>query len=133
MDSSARLWPGTGRSGRAPGGPGARECSSVNLEEGTVHGWCRVAGLLGDHHVVRLGRLPGGEALYPGRRLADSAVRPVPRPDSADWRGRHRDRALPEPVKLNETSGGWIYPTALLGLDGGAGLVDPDPGGQGRG
>ncbi len=38
-----------------------------------------------------------------------------------------------EPVKLNETSGGWIYPTALLGLDGGAGLVDPDPGGQGRG
>ncbi len=43
------------------------------------------------------------------------------------------DDAAAEPVKLNETSGGWIYPTALLGLDGGAGLVDPDPGGQGRG
>src|SRR6266851_4428683 len=42
-------------------------------------------------------------------------------------------RTRTEPVKLNETSGGWIYPTALLGLDGGAGLVDPDPGGQGRG
>jgi hypothetical protein len=38
-----------------------------------------------------------------------------------------------EPVKLNETSGGWIYPTGLLGLDGGAGLVDPYLGGQGRG
>src|SRR5271165_2661437 len=38
-----------------------------------------------------------------------------------------------EPVKLNETSGGWIYPTGLLGLDGGAGLVDPHLGWQGRG
>ena len=38
-----------------------------------------------------------------------------------------------EPVKLNETSGCWIYLTGLLGLDGGAGLVDPDLGGQGRG
>ena len=41
--------------------------------------------------------------------------------------------ALPEPVKLNETSGGWFYLTGLLGLDGGAGLVDPHLGGQGRG
>jgi hypothetical protein len=39
----------------------------------------------------------------------------------------------PEPVKLNETSGGWIYLTGLLGLDGGAGLVDPHLGWQGRG
>ena len=39
----------------------------------------------------------------------------------------------PEPVKLNETSGGWFYLTGLLGLDGGAGLVDPHLGGQGRG
>src|SRR6266702_7221068 len=38
-----------------------------------------------------------------------------------------------EPVKLNETSGGWFYLTGLLGLDGGAGLVDPHLGGQGRG
>src|SRR5271157_2128313 len=38
-----------------------------------------------------------------------------------------------EPVKLNETSGGWIYPTGLLGLDGGAGLVEPHLGWQGRG
>jgi len=43
------------------------------------------------------------------------------------------DRAAAEPVKLNETSGGWIYPTGLLGLDGGAGLVDPHLGWQGRG
>ena len=41
--------------------------------------------------------------------------------------------ATSEPVKLNETSGGWIYPTGLLGLDGGAGLVDPHLGWQGRG
>jgi hypothetical protein len=34
---------------------------------------------------------------------------------------------------LNETSGGWIYLTGLLGLDGGAGLVDPHLGWQGRG
>jgi hypothetical protein len=39
----------------------------------------------------------------------------------------------PEPVKLIETSGGWISLTGLLGLDGGAGLVDPHLGGQGRG
>src|SRR5271166_720081 len=43
------------------------------------------------------------------------------------------DVAQAEPVKLNETSGGWIYPTGLLGLDGGAGLVDPHLGWQGRG
>src|SRR5260370_14109629 len=36
----------------------------------------------------------------------------------------------PEPVKLIETSGGWIYPTCLLRLDGGPGLVDPHPGRQ---
>ena len=41
--------------------------------------------------------------------------------------------AKAEPVKLIETSGGWIYLTGLLGLDGGAGLVDPHLGGQGRG
>ena len=35
-----------------------------------------------------------------------------------------------EPVKLIETSGGWIYPTCLLRLDGGPGLVDPHPGRQ---
>jgi hypothetical protein len=40
---------------------------------------------------------------------------------------------LAEPVKLIETSGGWIYLTGLLDLDGGAGLVDPHLGGQGRG
>ena len=38
-----------------------------------------------------------------------------------------------EPVKLNETSGGWFYLTGLLGLDGGARLVDPHFDGQGRG
>jgi MFS family permease len=36
----------------------------------------------------------------------------------------------PEPVKLNETSGGWVCLWRLLGLDGRAGLVDPDLGGQ---
>ena len=41
--------------------------------------------------------------------------------------------SVTEPVKLNETSGGWIYLTGLLGLDGGAGFVDPHLGGQGRG
>jgi type I restriction enzyme S subunit len=41
--------------------------------------------------------------------------------------------AAAEPVKLLETSGGWIYLTGLLGLDGGAGLVYPYLGGQGRG
>jgi modulator of FtsH protease len=41
--------------------------------------------------------------------------------------------AASEPVKLNETSGGWITLTGLLGLDGGAGLVDPHLGWQGRG
>jgi hypothetical protein len=35
-----------------------------------------------------------------------------------------------EPVKLNETSGGWVCLWSLLGLDGRAGLVDPDLGGQ---
>lgn len=38
-----------------------------------------------------------------------------------------------EPVKLIETSGGWINLTGLLGLDGGAGFVDPYLGWQGRG
>jgi hypothetical protein len=38
-----------------------------------------------------------------------------------------------ERVKLNETSGGWFYLTGLLGLDGGARLVDPHFDGQGRG
>src|SRR5450432_4111046 len=41
--------------------------------------------------------------------------------------------AQAEPVKLNETSGGGFYLTGLLGLDGGAGLVDPYLGGQRRG
>jgi hypothetical protein len=35
-----------------------------------------------------------------------------------------------EPVKLNETSGGWVCLWRLLDLDGRAGLVDPDLGGQ---
>ena len=35
-----------------------------------------------------------------------------------------------EPVKLNETSGGWFCLCGLLGLDGGAGLVDPGLAGQ---
>ena len=35
-----------------------------------------------------------------------------------------------EPVKLNETSGGWFCLCGLLGLDGGAGLVDPGLSGQ---
>src|SRR5260370_42163283 len=39
-------------------------------------------------------------------------------------------RGSTEPVKLIETSGGWIYPTCLLRLDGGPGLVDPHPGRQ---
>ena len=43
------------------------------------------------------------------------------------------DLARPEPVKLIETLGGWISLTGLLGLDGGAGLVDPYLGWQGRG
>jgi hypothetical protein len=41
-----------------------------------------------------------------------------------------------EPVKLDETSGGWFYLTTFLGLlclDGRAGLVDPHLGGQARG
>src|ERR1022692_354872 len=38
--------------------------------------------------------------------------------------------AASEPVKLNETSGGWVCLWRLLGLDGCAGLVDPDLGGQ---
>src|ERR1017187_2623323 len=42
----------------------------------------------------------------------------------ARWRGRT------EPVKLNETSGGWVCLWRLLGRDGRAGLVDPDLGGQ---
>jgi hypothetical protein len=44
--------------------------------------------------------------------------------------------AQAEPVKLNETSGGWFYLTGLLGLlgfDRRAGLVDPHLGGQARG
>jgi hypothetical protein len=35
-----------------------------------------------------------------------------------------------EPVKLFETSGGWICLCGLLGLDAGAGLVDPGLAGQ---
>jgi pimeloyl-ACP methyl ester carboxylesterase len=35
-----------------------------------------------------------------------------------------------EPVKLNETSGSWFCLCGLLGLDGGAGLVDPGLAGQ---
>jgi hypothetical protein len=35
-----------------------------------------------------------------------------------------------EPVKLNETSGGWVCLWRLLDLDGRAGLVDPHLGGQ---
>src|SRR5579862_3405209 len=59
-----------------------------------------------------------------------------PRP----WEDRHHDEYRQpengpdsggtEPVKLIETSGGWIYPTCLLRLDGGPGLVDPQPGRQ---
>ena len=61
-----------------------------------------------------------GEARY---RLGPLAV---PDPDDlADAAG-----AEAEPVKLIETSGGWIYPTCLLRLDGGPGLVDPHPGRQ---
>ena len=41
-----------------------------------------------------------------------------------------RAAAAPEPVKLNETSGGWVGLWRLLDLDGRAGLVDPDLGGQ---
>jgi predicted RNA binding protein YcfA (HicA-like mRNA interferase family) len=40
------------------------------------------------------------------------------------------DLGGPEPVKLNETSGGWVCLWRLLDLDGRAGLVDPDLGGQ---
>src|ERR1035437_4883816 len=43
------------------------------------------------------------------------------------------DDVVSEPVKLNETSRAWITLTGLLGLDGGAGLVDPHLGWQGRG
>src|SRR5271166_770027 len=54
-------------------------------------------------------------------------------PDETTIQRMFRRTGLTEPVKLNETSGGWIYPTGLLGLDGGAGLVDPHLGWQGRG
>jgi len=60
-----------------------------------------------------------GPSWEPGRRLTSHLAR--------------GSTASTEPVKLNETSGCWIYLTGLLGLDGGAGLVDPDLGGQGRG
>ena len=49
------------------------------------------------------------------------------------WLTGLRSARTPEPVKLNETSGGWFYLTGFLGLNGGAGLVDPHLGGQGRG
>jgi hypothetical protein len=45
-------------------------------------------------------------------------LRAPPGAHSAEARGA-------EPVKLFETSGGWICLCGLLGLDGGAGLVDP--------
>src|SRR6266852_6153331 len=50
------------------------------------------------------------------------------------WVGNTRvNGRAAEPVKLFETSGGWVCRCGLLGLDGGAGLVDPHLGGQGRG
>jgi hypothetical protein len=71
--------------------------------------------------------------------LGDANVCYNPSPASDGLRHIRRPRrqaaGLPaaEPVKLIETSGGWIYLMGLLGLDGGAGLVDPHFGGQGRG
>ena len=54
------------------------------------------------------------------------------RPSTALASCPSRPVVVPEPVKLDETSGGWFSLTGLLGLDGGAGLVDPHLGGQGR-
>jgi len=77
------------------------------------------------------------EAAYsraiPGQTCA-SQLEVVQRWHDTGQRDQQHVRAVgSEPVKLNETSGGWIYLTGLLGLDGGAGLVDPHLGWQGRG
>src|SRR6478672_8971617 len=115
MDSSARLWPGAGRSGRAPGRPGARECSSVNLEEGTAHRWCRVVGLLGDHHV-------GDSVACPEGKLYIQAARPASRCT---------------PRRACSTSTGlcrislWMVADAVPAGSGGCGTQPPQGGGKG--
>jgi hypothetical protein len=76
----------------------------------------------------RLAGLPGSSAMSDTSEAASGDVR-----DEDEQRDETGGVADTEPVKLNETSGGWIYLTGLLGLDGGAGLVDPHLGWQGRG